>query len=312
MSCNQIYFDHGATTAVRPEVIAKMLPYFGLSYGNPSSVYNLARSAKHAINGARETIANCINAKADEIYFTGCGSESDNWALKGILSANKNKGNHIITTAIEHHAIITTCEYLEKQGFEVTYVPVDENGVVNPEDIEKAITDKTVLISVMFANNEIGTIEPIKEIGEIARKHNVYFHTDAVQAFGQVPINVDECNIDMLSASGHKLNGPKGIGFLYIRKGLKIRSFVHGGGQERKRRPRPVPVEGEEAPAPRKRRAAEDEDLPPIETVEEEVDVYDALDEEEGYEGEYDEDVEYEKPRSKAIKHNTLSIKRLC
>ncbi len=236
MSCSQIYFDHGATTAVRPEVIAKMLPYFGLSYGNPSSVYNLARSAKHAINGARETIAQCINAKADEIYFTGCGSESDNWALKGILSANKNKGNHIITSAIEHHAIITTCEYLEKQGYEVTYVPVDENGVVNPEDIEKAITDKTVLISVMFANNEIGTIEPIKEIGEIARKHNVYFHTDAVQAVGHIPVDVEEMNIDLLSMSAHKFNGPKGIGALYVKKGVKIDNLIHGGGQEKSRR----------------------------------------------------------------------------
>lgn len=236
MSCNQIYFDHGATTAVRPEVIAKMLPYFGLSYGNPSSVYKLAKSSKYAINSARETIANCINAQADEIYFTGCGSESDNWALKGILSANKNKGNHIITTAIEHHAIISTCEYLEKQGYEVTYVPVDEYGVVNPEDIEKAITDKTVLISVMFANNEIGTIEPIKEIGEIARKHNIYFHTDAVQAVGHIPVDVEEMNIDLLSMSAHKFNGPKGIGALYIKKGVKIDNLIHGGGQEKSKR----------------------------------------------------------------------------
>ena len=236
MSCNQIYFDHGATTAVRPEVIAKMLPYFGLSYGNPSSVYKLAKSSKYAINSARETIAKCINAQADEIYFTGCGSESDNWALKGILSANKNKGNHIITTAIEHHAIISTCEYLEKQGYEVTYVPVDEYGVVNPEDIEKAITDKTVLISVMFANNEIGTIEPIKEIGEIARKHNIYFHTDAVQAVGHIPVDVEEMNIDLLSMSAHKFNGPKGIGALYIKKGVKIDNLIHGGGQEKSKR----------------------------------------------------------------------------
>lgn len=236
MSCNHIYFDHGATTFVRPEVIAKMLPYFGLSYGNPSSIYNLARSAKHAVDSARATIAECINAKADEIYFTGCGSESDNWALKGVLSANKKKGNHIITSAIEHHAIISTCEYLEKQGYEVTYVPVDEFGMVNPADIEAAITDKTVLISVMFANNEIGTIEPVKEIGEIAKKHNIYFHTDAVQAVGHIPVDVEDMNIDLLSMSAHKFNGPKGIGALYIKKGVKIDNLIHGGGQEKSKR----------------------------------------------------------------------------
>ncbi|MBO5099123.1 MAG: cysteine desulfurase NifS [Clostridia bacterium] len=236
MSCNHIYFDHGATTFVRPEVIAKMLPYFGLSYGNPSSIYNLARSAKHAVDSARATIAECINANADEIYFTGCGSESDNWALKGVLSANKKKGNHIITSAIEHHAIISTCEYLEKQGYEVTYVPVDEFGMVNPADIEAAITDKTVLISVMFANNEIGTIEPVKEIGEIAKKHNIYFHTDAVQAVGHIPVDVEDMNIDLLSMSAHKFNGPKGIGALYIKKGVKIDNFIHGGGQEKSKR----------------------------------------------------------------------------
>ena len=236
MSCNHIYFDHGATTFVRPEVIAKMLPYFGLSYGNPSSIYNLARSAKHAVDSARATIAECINANANEIYFTGCGSESDNWALKGVLSANKKKGNHIITSAIEHHAIISTCEYLEKQGYEVTYVPVDEFGMVNPADIEAAITDKTVLISVMFANNEIGTIEPVKEIGEIAKKHNIYFHTDAVQAVGHIPVDVEDMNIDLLSMSAHKFNGPKGIGALYIKKGVKIDNLIHGGGQEKSKR----------------------------------------------------------------------------
>lgn len=236
MSCNNIYFDHGATTFVRPEVIAKMLPYYGLSYGNPSSIYNLARSAKHAVDDARATIAECINANADEIFFTGCGSESDNWALKGILSANESKGKHIITSAIEHHAIITTCEYLEKHGYDVTYVPVDEYGLVNPADIEAAITDKTVLISVMFANNEIGTIEPIKEIGEIARKHNVYFHTDAVQAVGHIPVDVKDMNIDLLSMSAHKFNGPKGIGALYIKKGVKIDNLIHGGGQEKNKR----------------------------------------------------------------------------
>ena len=231
-----IYLDNAATTKVAPEVVEAMLPYFTENYGNPSSVYSFASKNKEAITNQREVIAEVLGAKANEIYFTAGGSESDNWALKATADAYKDKGNHIITTKIEHHAILHTAEYLEKNGFEVTYLDVDENGLVRLEDLEAAIRPTTILISVMFANNEIGTVEPIKEIGAIAKKHGVLFHTDAVQAFGQVPINVDEYNIDMLSASGHKLNGPKGIGFLYIRKGVKIRSFVHGGGQERKRR----------------------------------------------------------------------------
>ena len=213
-----------------------MLPYFTEYYGNPSSVYGFAAKNKDAITRQREVIADALGANANEIYFTAGGSESDNWALKATAQAYQTKGNHIITTKIEHHAILHTAEYLKANGCEVTYLDVDENGVVRLEDLEAAIRPTTILISVMFANNEIGTIQPIKEIGEIAHKHGVLFHTDAVQAFGPVPIDVDACHIDMLSASGHKLNGPKGIGFLYIRKGVKIRSFVHGGAQERKRR----------------------------------------------------------------------------
>lgn len=231
-----IYLDNAATTKTAPEVVEAMLPYFTEYYGNPSSVYGFASQNKEMITNQREIIAKALGAKANEIYFTAGGSESDNWALKATAEAYKNKGNHIITTKIEHHAILHTGEYLEKNGFEVTYLDVDENGVVKLEDLEAAIRPTTILISIMYANNEIGTIEPIKEIGKIAKEHGILFHTDAVQAFGQVPIHVDECNIDMLSASGHKLNGPKGIGFLYIRKGVKIRSFVHGGAQERKRR----------------------------------------------------------------------------
>ncbi len=231
-----IYLDNAATTKVAPEVVEAMLPYFTEHYGNPSSVYSFAAKNKEAITKQREIIAEALGANVSDIYFTAGGSESDNWALKATAEAYKAKGNHIITTKIEHHAILHTGEYLEKNGFEVTYLDVDENGMVRLEDLKAAIRPTTILISVMFANNEIGTIEPIKEIGEIAKEHGILFHTDAVQAFGQVPINVDEYHIDMLSASGHKLNGPKGIGFLYIRKGVKIRSFVHGGAQERKRR----------------------------------------------------------------------------
>ena len=231
-----VYLDNAATTKTAPEVVEAMLPYFTEYYGNPSSVYGFASQNKEIITKQRELIAQALGANANEIYFTAGGSEADNWALKATAECYKNKGNHIITTKIEHHAILHTCEYLEKNGFEVTYLDVDENGSVEIEELRAAIRPTTILISVMFANNEIGTIEPIQEIGEIAKEHGVLFHTDAVQAFGQVPINVDECHIDMLSASGHKLNGPKGIGFLYIRKGVKIRSFVHGGGQERKRR----------------------------------------------------------------------------
>lgn len=231
-----IYLDNAATTKTAPEVVEAMLPYFSDHFGNPSSVYSLAAESKKAVTEAREIIAGALGAKAEEIYFTAGGSEADNWALKGAAECYQNKGKHIITTKIEHHAVLHTCEWLEKQGFEVTYLNVDENGVVKLEELKKAIRPDTILISVMFANNEIGTLEPIKEIGEIAREKGILFHTDAVQAFGQLPINVDEYYIDMLSSSGHKLNGPKGIGFLYIRKGLKLRSFIHGGAQERKRR----------------------------------------------------------------------------
>lgn len=232
-----IYLDHAATTAARPEVVEAMLPYFTEKFGNPSSVYSFATGNKNVITEVRERIANSLGAKAEEIYFTAGGSESDNWALKATAEAYEKQGKHIITTKIEHHAILHTADYLEKQrGFEVTYLDVDENGLVRLEDLKAAIRPDTILISIMFANNEIGTIEPIKEIGAIAKEHGILFHTDAVQAYGQIPIDVDECQIDMLSASGHKLNGPKGIGFLYIRKGVKIRSFVHGGAQERKRR----------------------------------------------------------------------------
>ena len=231
-----IYLDNAATTKVAPEVVEAMLPYFTEYYGNPSSVYELAGISKKAVTEGREKVASVIGANPNDIYFTAGGSESDNWALKATYEAYKSKGNHIITTKIEHHAILHTCEWLEKQGAKITYIDVDENGVVDLDQLQKAITPETILISVMAANNEIGTLQPIKEIGAIAKEHGILFHTDAVQAFGQIPINVDECHIDMLSASGHKLNGPKGIGFLYIRKGVKIRSFVHGGAQERKRR----------------------------------------------------------------------------
>ena len=231
-----IYLDNAATTKTSEEVVAAMLPYFTEYYGNPSSVYEFASESKKAVSNARRTIAETLGAQENEIYFTAGGSEADNWALKATAEAYQSKGKHIITTKIEHHAILHTAEYLEKRGFEITYIGVDENGVVKVDELEKAIRPDTILISVMFANNEIGTIQPIKEIGEIAKKPGVLFHTDAVQAYGQLPINVDELHIDMLSSSGHKLNGPKGIGFLYIRKGVKIRSFVHGGAQERKRR----------------------------------------------------------------------------
>lgn len=231
-----IYLDNAATTKTRPEVVEAMVPYFTEHYGNPSSVYEFATPCKKAIGHARETIAASLGAKSNEIYFTAGGTESDNWAIKATAEAYRSKGNHIITSKIEHHAVLHTCEYLEKHGFEVTYLDVDENGVVKLEELKKAIRPTTILISIMFANNEIGTIQPIKEIGEIARKHEILFHTDAVQAYGHIPIQVDDYHIDMLSASGHKLNGPKGIGFLYIRTGIKSRSFIHGGAQERKRR----------------------------------------------------------------------------
>ncbi len=231
-----IYLDNAATTKTAPEVVEAMLPYFTEYYGNASTVYAFGEESKKAVTKGRDTIANVLGAKPEEIYFTAGGSESDNWALKATADAYQSKGKHIITSKIEHHAILHTCDYLEQHGFEITYLDVDENGLISLEDLEAAIRPDTILISIMFANNEIGTIEPVAEIGRIAHEHGVLFHTDAVQAFGQVPINVDEMNIDMLSSSGHKLNGPKGIGFLYIRKGIKIRSFIHGGAQERKRR----------------------------------------------------------------------------
>ncbi len=231
-----IYLDNAATTKTAPEVVKAMLPYFTEHYGNPSSIYGFAAANKEVITGCREKIAGILGAKSEEIYFTAGGSESDNWALIAAAEAYASKGKHIITSKIEHHAILHTCEYLEKKGYEVTYLDVDEAGLVDLEQLRASIREDTILISVMFANNEIGTIQPIGEIGQIAREHGILFHTDAVQAFGQVPINVDEMHIDMLSASGHKFNGPKGIGFLYIRKGVKIRSFIHGGAQERRRR----------------------------------------------------------------------------
>lgn len=231
-----IYLDNAATTPVNPDVFREMQPYFEEYFGNASSIYRFAGKATNAVDEARSKIAEYLSAKQSEIYFTAGGSESDNWALKATAFALKEKGKHIITSKIEHHAILHTCEYLEKLGFEVTYLDVDEYGVVKLDELKKAIREDTILISIMFANNEIGTIEPIKEIGEIAHKHGVLFHTDAVQAYGHVPINVDELNIDMLSASAHKVNGPKGVGILYIRSTVKIGSFIHGGGQERGRR----------------------------------------------------------------------------
>ncbi len=231
-----IYLDNAATTRTSPKVVEEMLPFFSEYYGNPSSVYEFSNASKKAVAQARQVIADSLGAKPQEIYFTAGGSESDNWAIKAAAEAYQEKGRHIITSKIEHHAVLHTCQYLESRGFSVTYLDVDEQGVVKLEELKKAIRPDTILISIMFANNEIGTIQPVKEIAEIAREHGILFHTDAVQAYGHVPINVDAFGMDMLSASGHKINGPKGLGFLYIRTGVKIRSFVHGGAQERKRR----------------------------------------------------------------------------
>lgn len=230
------YMDYSATTYVKPEVLDAMMPFFTEKFGNPSSFYGISRETKMAIDNARAQVAKAINCDPNEVYFTGGGSEADNWAIKGIATAHMKKGNHIITTKIEHHAVLHTCEFLEKFGFEVTYLDVNEEGFVDLKQLEEAITDKTILVSIMFANNEIGTIQPIKEIGALCREKKVLFHTDAVQAVGSVPVDVKEMNIDLLSLAGHKLYGPKGIGALYIRRGIRIDNLIHGGGQERGRR----------------------------------------------------------------------------
>ena len=230
------YMDYSATTYVKPEVLDAMMPFFTEKFGNPSSFYGISRETKMAVDNARAQVAKAINCDPNEVYFTGGGSEADNWAIKGIATAHMKKGNHIITTKIEHHAVLHTCEFLEKFGFEVTYLEVNEEGFIDLKQLESAITDKTILVSIMFANNEIGTIQPIKEIGAICREKKVLFHTDAVQAIGSVPVDVKEMNIDLLSLAGHKLYGPKGIGALYIRKGVRIDNLIHGGGQERGRR----------------------------------------------------------------------------
>lgn len=231
-----IYMDNSATTPTRKEVVEEMLPYLTENFGNPSSIYEPGKISKHAIEKSRQKVAEAIGAEENEIYFTSGGTESDNWAIKGIAFANRNKGNHIITSSIEHHAVLHTCIWLEGQGFEITYLPVDKYGMVSPEELKNAIRDDTILISIMLANNEIGTIQPVEEIGKIARDNRIYFHTDAVQAIGHVPIDVKKMNIDLLSLSGHKFEGPKGCGALYIRKGTKIETLLHGGAQERKRR----------------------------------------------------------------------------
>ena len=231
-----IYMDNAATTAVKKEVLDTMIPYFTNEFGNPSSIYSLGSRSKVPVEKARDQVAKTINAQAREIYFTSGGSEADNWAIKGIAYKHRDRGNHIITSKIEHHAVLHTCEYLEKQGFEVTYLDVDEEGIVDLEQLKNSIKDTTILITIMFANNEIGTIQPIKEIGEIAKANKIFFHTDAVQAMGNVDIDVDKLNIDLLSMSAHKFNGPKGIGALYIRKGIKIDPLIIGGGQERAKR----------------------------------------------------------------------------
>ncbi|MEG0306974.1 MAG: cysteine desulfurase NifS [Clostridium sp.] len=231
-----VYMDYAATTYTKPEVVEEMLPYFTEFYGNPSSIYSISRETKKAIDKARNRVAKAINADPSEVYFTGGGSEADNWAIKGIAYAYKNKGNHIITTKIEHHAVLHTCEYLEKNGFEVTYLDVDAEGIISLEDLKNAIKPTTTLVTIMTANNEIGTIQPVHEIGDICRENKVLFHTDAVQAVGHIEMDVKEMNIDLLSLSGHKIYGPKGVGVLYVKKGVKIHNLVHGGAQERNRR----------------------------------------------------------------------------
>lgn len=232
-----VYLDNNATTSLKKEVLDAMLPYYTEHYGNASSkFYAIGRTAEQAVYRFRETVANAIGAKVNEIYFTGSGCEADNWAIKGIANAYKSKGNHIITTQVEHHAVLGSCEFLEKNGYEVTYLPVDEFGRVNPADVEAAITEKTILITVMTVNNEIGTIQPIREISEIAKEHKIIFHTDAVQAIGHMKVDVNELGVDMLSISAHKFHGPKGVGALYIKNGVRISNLIHGGGQERGKR----------------------------------------------------------------------------
>jgi cysteine desulfurase len=231
-----VYMDHAATTAVDPEIVQAMVPYLHNHFGNPSSIYSIAREAKEAVDSARGQVATALGAKPDEIFFTSGGTESDNWAIKGVAFANRKRGDHIITSKIEHHAVLHTCQYLKKQGFLVTYLPVDQYGLVDPGELEHAITDKTTLVSIMYANNEIGTIEPVRELATITHEHGAYFHTDAVQAVGHIPVSVENTGADLLSLSGHKFNGPKGTGALFIRKGVRIDNILHGGGQERNRR----------------------------------------------------------------------------
>jgi cysteine desulfurase len=232
----RIYLDHAATTPTRPEVVKAMLPYFADAFGNPSSIYSYGREAKGAIEEARARVAQLIGARSEEIIFTSGGTEADNFALEGVAFANEHKGNHIVTTSIEHHAVLEVCKFLERRGFKITYLPVDKYGLVDPDDVKRAITNKTILISVMHANNEVGTIQPVEEIGEIAREAGVYFHTDAVQTVGHISVNVDKLKVDLLSMSAHKFYGPKGVGALYVRKGTRLVSFMHGGEQEKRRR----------------------------------------------------------------------------
>lgn len=231
-----VYMDHAATTMVHPDVVEAMVPYLHDHFGNPSSIYSIARDAKEAVDGARNRVGRALDAPPGEVFFTSGGTESDNWAIKGVAFANRKRGDHIITSAIEHHAVLHTCQYLEKQGFRVTYLPVDRYGLVDPAELERAMTDKTVLVSVMYANNEIGTIEPVRELAAVAHDHGALFHTDAVQAAGHLPISIRDDDVDLFSLSAHKFNGPKGTGALYIRKGVKIDNLLHGGGQERNKR----------------------------------------------------------------------------
>jgi len=233
--CTQFYFDYAATTPVKKEVLEEMLPFFSINFGNPSSIYNIGRQSRDALDVARDRVSKTLNSKSEEIFFTGGGSESDNWAIKGVAFANKDKGNHIITSKIEHHAVLNTCEYLEKKGFEITYLDVDKYGLVSVDDLKGAIRDDTILVSIMYANNEIGTMQPIKELAQIAREKEIIFHTDAVQAYGNEIIDVKDLGVDLLSISAHKIYGPKGVGALYIKKGTKIHQLIHGGAQEKKR-----------------------------------------------------------------------------